>query len=280
LLDDANKGNANLDDLFLRKIRKKIKHATVASGEDHDFYLIDNQLMILGTFITVIGWAMLNSCGSGSHNMNTVSGRFEAESAFLNTFIAGSFSSFFSFFLKKQIVRSDRMKIPRYDIQSLCNGYLAGVSAVSAGSGTMKPWGALVTGTIASFLYIILSLIARKSKFDDPLENFQVYASAGFWGMIASAFFIPNTGVLWGASNSGNFLGVQFLSLVIITVWAILVTWVFYFPLKKCKLLRLKTSEEVVGHDTLASAKHKGIDISLMLEAVGKMYPSNKRKGC
>jgi len=172
MLDDATKGNANLDDLFLRKIRKKIKHATVASGEDHDFYLIDNELMILGTFITVIGWAMLNACGSGQHNMNTVSGRFEAETAFLNTFIAGSFSAFLSFFLKKQIVRSDRMKIPRYDIQSLCNGYLAGVAAVSAGSGTMKPWGAVVTGTVASFLYIILSLIARKSKFDDPMGNF------------------------------------------------------------------------------------------------------------
>jgi ammonia channel protein AmtB len=101
MLDDAAKGNANLDDLYLRKIRKKIKHATVATGEDHDFYLIDNQLMILGTFITVIGWAMLNACGSGAHNMNTVSGRFQAESAFLNTFIAGSFSSIFSFLLKK-----------------------------------------------------------------------------------------------------------------------------------------------------------------------------------
>ena len=65
MLDDATKGNANLDDLYLRKLRKKIKHATVAAGEDHDFYQIDNQLMILGTFITVIGWAMLNACGSG-----------------------------------------------------------------------------------------------------------------------------------------------------------------------------------------------------------------------
>ena len=64
------------------------------------------------------------------------------------------------------------MKIPKYDIQSLCNGYLAGVAAVSAGSGNMKPWGALVTGFVASFLYVILSLISRKSKFDDPMENF------------------------------------------------------------------------------------------------------------
>lgn len=128
--------------------------------------------MILGTFITVIGWAMLNSCGSGQHNVNSVSGRFSAESAFLNTFLSGSFSSFISIILKKQIVRGDRKKIPRFDIKSLCNGYLAGVAAVSAGAGTMKPWGALVTGTIASFMYMTMCLIVKKVKFDDPMENF------------------------------------------------------------------------------------------------------------
>jgi len=69
LLEDAVAGNVNLDDHFLRKLRKMIKKATVASGEDNDFYRIDNQLMILGTFITIIGWSMLNACGSGQHNI-------------------------------------------------------------------------------------------------------------------------------------------------------------------------------------------------------------------
>lgn len=72
--------------------------------------------MILGTFITVLGWSMLNACGSGAHNINSVSGRFAAESAFLNTFLSGSFSSIFCILLKKQIVRSDRLKIPKLDI--------------------------------------------------------------------------------------------------------------------------------------------------------------------
>jgi ammonia channel protein AmtB len=79
--------------------------------------------------------------------------------------------------------------------------------------------------------------------------------------MIASAFFIPNKGVLWGGKDSGNLIGVQFLSLVVISLWSILVTWVFFFCLKKCKFLRLKTSEEVLGHDTITYAKHKGVDI-------------------
>lgn len=165
--------------------------------------------MVLGTFITILGWSMLNACGSGSHNINTVTGRFAAETAFLNTFLAGSFSSFWSILLKRYIVRGgENMKTQRYDVRSLCNGYLAGIAAVSAGCATMKPWGALVTGSIAAWLYMTLCLIARKSKLDDPMENFQIYTSAGFWGMIASAFFIPNKGVLWGGKESGSFIGI------------------------------------------------------------------------
>jgi hypothetical protein len=42
LLDDAAQGNVSLDDHFLRKLRKLIQKATVAAGEDNDFYRIDN----------------------------------------------------------------------------------------------------------------------------------------------------------------------------------------------------------------------------------------------
>lgn len=172
LLEDAVNETVNIDDLYLRKLRKLINRATLSEGLDHDFLRVDNSLLILGTFVTSLGWAMLNACGAGKHDITSVSGRFQAETAFLNTMLAGAFSAVISMILKKQIVRGDRKKTPRYDIKALCNGYLAGVAAVSAGSGTMRPWGALVTGCIASFLYMTLCLIVKKSKFDDPMENF------------------------------------------------------------------------------------------------------------
>ncbi len=98
--------------------------------------------------------------------------------------------------------------------------------------------------------------------------------------MIASAFFIPNKGVLWGGKESGSFIGIQFLSLVIITCWAIIVAWIYFFILKRCKVLRMKKAEEVLGMDTLTYAKNKGLEISQIMEAISKMYPETKRKGC
>ena len=172
MLEALQNGEVTPDDVFLRKLRKKIKQAPYSAVDKFDIFKIDNQLMILGTIVTVLGWAMLNACGSGRHNINSVGGRLQSELAYLNTFLSGSFSSVLSFLLKRHIVRKDKLKIQKYDIRALCNGYLAGVAAVSAGCGTMKPWGALATGIIAALLYMTLCLIVQKFKFDDPMENF------------------------------------------------------------------------------------------------------------
>lgn len=111
MLEALQNGEVTPDDVFLRKLRKKIKQSPYSAVDKFDIYKIDNQLMILGTVVTVLGWAMLNACGSGRHNINSVGGRLQSELAYLNTFLAGSFSSVISFLLKRHIVRKDKLKI-------------------------------------------------------------------------------------------------------------------------------------------------------------------------
>lgn len=165
-------------------------------------------MMVIGTFLVIIGWSLLNACGYGKHSLNSVDSRYAAELAFLNTFLAGSFSAFISFVLKRHFVRGDHYKTPRYDIRSLCNGYLAGIAAVTAGAGSMKPWGALIVGSIEALLYMIFCAIMKRVRFDDAMENFQIYGSASFWAMVASVFFIPEKGILWSDPDSGSLLGI------------------------------------------------------------------------
>jgi Amt family ammonium transporter len=144
LLEEALEDTVDVDDLFLRKVRKLIKQ----DGEDTDFYNLHVPMMVIGTFLIVIGWSLLNSCGYGYHSMNSVEGRYAAELAFLNTFLAGSVTAFITFILKRHIVIGDHKKTPRYDIKSLCNGFLSGMAAVTAGSGVVKPWAALIIGLL------------------------------------------------------------------------------------------------------------------------------------
>lgn len=62
LLEEVLEDTADVDDLFLAKVRKMIKR----DGEDLNFYtMIHFPRMIIGTFLTVLGFVMLNSCGYG-----------------------------------------------------------------------------------------------------------------------------------------------------------------------------------------------------------------------
>ena len=144
----------------------------------------------------------------------------------------------------------------------------------------MKPWSALVTGVIEAFLYMILAWIMKLVRFDDAMENFQIYGSASFWAMVASVFFIPDRGILWGDKDSGSLLGIQLLGWASVSVWTIIITWIYFFSFKRCKLLKLKKAEEVMGMDALNRAKSKGIDISSLLSIIQTQYPDSKRKGC
>jgi ammonia channel protein AmtB len=83
--------------------------------------------------------------------------------------------------------------------------------------------------------------------------------------MLSSVFFIPNRGILWGGVESGSLLGIQLLGWAAVSVWTLIVTWIYFFSLKKCHMLKLKRAEEVIGHDTINMAKSKGIDISQLL---------------
>lgn len=106
--------------------------------------------------------------------------------------LSGSICSLVTFVLKRHVVRGDHEKTPRYDVRSLCNGFLAGVAASSVGAGIFLPWGAILTGFIESIFYMLFCLILKKLKFDDPLESFSIYTTSALWSLIACTFFIPN----------------------------------------------------------------------------------------
>jgi len=62
LLEEVLEDTADVDDLFLAKVRKMIKR----DGEDLNFYFsVHFPRMVIGTFLTVIGFSMLNACGYG-----------------------------------------------------------------------------------------------------------------------------------------------------------------------------------------------------------------------
>ena len=75
-------------------------------------------------------------------------------------------------------------------------------------------------------------------------------------------------------------MGIQLLGFTVISFWFLVFSWLYFFGFKRCKVLRVRKAEELLGSDAVSSAKYKGLDISKLLEMIGSKFPELKRKGC
>ena len=55
-------------------------------------------------------------------------------------------------------------------------------------------------------------------------------------------------------ANNLESLGTQLLGIALITILTIVVTWIYFFPMKRMDKLRVKKGIEVIGRDTLMNA--------------------------
>jgi len=126
------------------------------------------------------------------------------------------------------------------------NGPLAGLVAICAGSDLMHPLGALVTGGVAGFLFVLMfTQTQNKWKIDDVLGVWPLHGLCGAWGGLAAGIF--------GAKALGGTGQVAFMSQVCGTALGILIavgaSFVVYGGLKKMVGIRLDAEQEFEGAD-------------------------------
>ena len=126
------------------------------------------------------------------------------------------------------------------------NGPLAGLVAVCAGSDLMHPMGALVVGSVAGGLFVVMfTLTQNRWKIDDVLGVWPLHGLCGAWGGIAAGIF--------GSKALGGAGGVAFMPQLIMTglaiVVAVLGSLLVYGSLKAVLGLRLDKEEEYEGAD-------------------------------
>ncbi|HLA74431.1 MAG TPA: ammonium transporter [Gammaproteobacteria bacterium] len=126
------------------------------------------------------------------------------------------------------------------------NGPLAGLVAVCAGSDIMHPVGALITGVVASALFVwTFTLTQNKWKIDDVLGVWPLHGLCGAWGGIAAGIFgLKALGGIGGVSFTAQLLG-TLLGVIIALVGGLIV----YGVLKKVVGIRLGQEEEFKGAD-------------------------------
>ena len=180
-----------------------------------------------GAWVLSVGWFGFNVMSA--QTMEAVSGLVALNS--LMAMVGGILAALF---------------LGRNDPGFVHNGPLAGLVAVCAGSDVMHPIGALITGVVASALFVwTFTLTQNKWKIDDVLGVWPLHGLCGVWGGIACGIFGTQAlGGLGGVSLTSQVLGTG-LGVVI----ALAGGFAVYGAIKAIVGIRLSPEEEYAGAD-------------------------------
>jgi Amt family ammonium transporter len=94
--------------------------------------------------------------------------------------------------------------LKRPDISMMLNGVLAALVAVTAASGFVAPWAAVVIGLVAAAVAVVGVLFVERIGIDDPIGAVAVHGMAGVWGTLATGLFaVPSLASRLGTGSGG-----------------------------------------------------------------------------
>src|SRR5438309_8979960 len=123
----------------------------------------------------------------------------------------------------------------------MLNGVIAALVAITAASGYVARWAAVVIGLVSGFIAVVGVIWVERMGIDDPIGAVAVHGMSGVWGTLACGLFtVPllsknlATGH-GGLVYTGHFiqLGVQFLGLVVVGVWTFSASFGALWVMKK-----------------------------------------------
>ncbi|KAL6072644.1 ammonium transmembrane transporter [Balamuthia mandrillaris] len=205
--------------------------------------IYNETLVILGVFMLWFGWYGFN-CGSTL----VIVGKVEVVGRVaINTTISPAVCSLTTIVLGRVLLLRLPAEEQHFSLSDGANGILAGLVAITAGCAFVDPWGALIIGFLASFVYKGCSELLLKLRIDDPVDAFPVHAGCGVWGTIASALFAMEDNVedalfadkdLDEDAQYGLFIGGSYRRIVVhLTALVVIVAWTAFWVSILCLVL-------------------------------------------
>jgi Amt family ammonium transporter len=140
------------------------------------------------------------------------------------------------------------MKYGKPDISMTLNGALAGLVGITAGCAAVSNFGAVAIGAICGLVVVLsIAFIDEKLKIDDPVGAISVHGVCGALGTILVGLFAIDGGLFYGGGFSK--LGIQAVGVLAIGAWAVAMTFIVLFILKKTMGLRVSERDETEGLD-------------------------------
>jgi ammonium transporter, Amt family len=142
------------------------------------------------------------------------------------------------------------------DIGMAGNGAIGALVAITAPSGYVQPWAAVIIGLVAGVI-VPLGVYAIDRKIDDPVGALTAHGLCGVWGTLSCGLFTsPVLAAYNGVGEGGLFytgdptqLGRQALGVVTVFAFVFAVSYATFFLIKKTYGLRVTAEEEDAGLD-------------------------------
>jgi Amt family ammonium transporter len=143
------------------------------------------------------------------------------------------------------------------DISMMLNGVIAALVAITAASGFVAPWAAIVIGLVSGCIAVVGVIAVERIGIDDPIGAVAVHGMSGVWGTLATGLFaVPllakNLGTgTGGLVYTGSFhqLGVQALGIAAVGVFTFSASFGVLWTMHRVWGIRVEDHVETAGLD-------------------------------
>ncbi|MAJ98062.1 MAG: ammonia channel protein [Flavobacteriales bacterium] len=188
--------------------------------------------VILGTSLLWFGWFGFNSGSALGANL-------DAAVAFANTNLASASSMitwiFFDRFLNKKMTAI-----------GACIGAIVGLVAITPAAGFVTLGQSVFIGFISAIVSNISIGRIRKTNIDDTLDVFPSHGIGGIMGMILTAIFAKQVGLIYGEIETFIF---HLVAIIITIIFTMLMSYLIYSFVNKLIPLRVREDQEERGLD-------------------------------
>ena len=188
--------------------------------------------VILGTGMLWFGWFGFNAGSALGAN-------FDAVVAFANTSLASATSMITWIFY-------DRFSNRKMSSIGACIGAIVGLVAITPAAGFVTLGQSIFIGFIAAVVSNIAVKLNKKSKVDDTLDVFATHGIGGIVGMILTAVFANEVGLIYGETITFMY---HIITIIITTVFTLLMSYLLFKLVDLIIPLRVREDQEERGLD-------------------------------
>jgi len=189
---------------------------------------------VLGAGLLWFGWFGFNGGSALAANGTAVN-------AFVTTNTAAAAAGVVWMFL------SWRDNHPR--VLGIVTGAVVGLVAITPAAGFVTPLAAIAIGAIAAPISYYAIRFRQNRNLDESLDVWACHGMGGTWGAIATGIFATEAGAKGLLAGNPAQLGVQALTVAVVIIFSMAVTFGITKLLDRTMSLRVSTNEEEVGLD-------------------------------